>query len=291
MNTQSKGTVLTTAGMVRGLLEGFFLPLTGAKILLRSPRARRQALYPLIASLLVYALIIFIAIWLTNRFAPQPVAWEFWWKLGATLSATVNYLLPIIKWLVCIPLLLAVCFFTFSFVGMIIASPFNDLLSESMEGKITGGREAETFSIKLTLRSMLISLYSSLRIVCKQGLCALVCLPLLFIPVVGAVLMFLVMAYFTGLGFLDIGMARNYLRYPHKMVAAKEWRWQLIGLGAAIELLLLIPLTGLLVLPLGVAGGTVLYCRIDWQRLLAKHNLEFPQGFTPPIRSDANLVD
>lgn len=281
MTTATDGTVRDTAGMVKGLLAGFVLPLHGARILWQTPKARRQALYPLLANLLVYALIVWGACWLIGRINLQPVNWEFWWGLGAALADVVNYLLPVIKWLICVPILLFTCFFTFSFVGMLIASPFNDMLSETIEQRLTGQTPAAS-TWKQMLRSLLISLYSTLRIVCKQGVCALLCLPLLLIPVVGAALMFLVMAYFAGLGFLDVGMARNNLHYPHKMAAAKQRRWEVIGCGAAMQLLLLIPLAGLLVLPLGVAGGTLLYCRIDWRTLLREKNLPLPEGFTPP---------
>lgn len=289
--TDTAGTpVRDTAGMVHDLLEGFFLPLRGARLLWGCPKARRQALYPLLANLLVYVLMIGLGLWLIHRFDVQPVSWDFWWGLGSALASAVNYLLPVIKWLILMPLLLAVCYFSFTFVGMLIASPFNDLLSETLEKELTG-REPAATDWKGMLRSMTVSLISTLRIVCKQGLCALCCLPLLLIPVLGAALMFVVMAYFAGLGFLDIGMARNGLPYRHKMSGAQNERWRLIGLGAGMQLLLLIPLAGLLVLPLGVSAGTLLYCRLDWRNLLAARNLPLPQGFVPPqLRTPADAA-
>ena len=59
-------------------------------------------------------------------------------------------------------------------------------------------------------------------------------------------------------------------------------RFQMLGLGMAMEILFLIPFAGLLMLPVGVTAGTLLYCRIDWTQWLAANKLDRPPGFCPP---------
>lgn len=269
-------------GALTQLWQGICLPFEGLAFMRKAPGARRWAIMPLFINMLVYALILILAFWLVEKVHIPEVHWEFWWGLGSALAAFVNVIAPYFKWIVSLPLIFTICYFSFTFMGMLIAAPFNDILSEKIETYLTGYDAAGDAPLRLTLRAMYISLLSSLRFAGRQIICALLCLPLLFIPVAGVIIMFVAMSYYAGLGFLDIGMARNFLAYRHKMVAARENRWRLIGIGLVMELLFLIPLTGLLVLPLGVAGGTLLYCRLNWADLLQRHNLQLPEGFIPP---------
>ena len=136
----------------------------------------------------------------------------------------------------------------------------------------------------LTLKGTIYSLWGSLVIALTQIACALLVLPLVLVPVVGFVPLFVVNAYFTGLGFFDVGVARNLLRMPHKRAMLSEHRWQVLGLGVSMQLLFMLPLVGLLMLPLGVTAGTMLYCDCDWAGVLKKRGLLFPPGFHPPQR-------
>jgi uncharacterized protein involved in cysteine biosynthesis len=53
-------------------------------------------------------------------------------------------------------------------------------------------------------------------------------------------------------------------------------------MGIALQLLFLIPFAGLLILPVGVASGTIGYCERDWERILAEAGVEPPRGFAAP---------
>jgi len=119
-------------------------------------------------------------------------------------------------------------------------------------------------------------------ILLRQVFWTVVVLPFIFVPVIGMIPLFVVTAWFSGLGFVDTAMGRNYLRNRHKATALKERRWQVFGLGLAMELLFMIPLVGLLMLPLGVVAGTIIYCQCDWKRLLSEAGLDEPHGFVPP---------
>lgn len=269
---------------IRGFLKGFFLPVSGGRLLLRLKGARRWAILPLIVNVIVYALVVVMAFWLIDIVKIPQVSWEFAWGLGGYLADAVNYLAPILKWVVCVPLVATVCYFSFTFVGMLVATPFNDILSEKIEYALTTGNFEAEFELRMTVRAFFISMYSTMRFFGKQVFYSILCLPLLFIPFVGMILLFLVSSYYAGIGFLDIGMARNYLGYKHKMGAVRGYRWEVLGLGAAMELGFLIPLVGLVLLPLGVAGGTLLYCDIDWNKVLADNGYAPPAGFNPPVK-------
>lgn len=276
------GHIKAGTGIASQILQGARLPLAGAGVVWRAPGARRWAVVPLALNCLLYALIICLAVWLADALRIPEVHWEFWWGTGEALASLVNAGTPYIKWLIVVPLIAVLCYFSFTFVGMLIAAPFNDILSEKIESYITGRDTAGNAPLRLTLKATLVSLFSTLRMLLRQMLCALLCLPLLLIPVVGAGVMFVAMSYYAGLGFFDIGMARNFLRHGQKMAAAREIRWQIVGLGIVMQGLFLIPLAGLLLLPLGVAGGTLLYCRFDWTEFMRRRGFSMPEGFIPP---------
>ena len=59
-------------------------------------------------------------------------------------------------------------------------------------------------------------------------------------------------------------------------------RWEIFGMGVAMELLFMIPFAGLLLLPLGVTAGTMIYCGADWHALLAGSTRPTPANYHPP---------
>jgi CysZ protein len=207
---------------------------------------------------------------------------EFWGGFGAWLSGVLSGLGEFLKYLVLLPLLLLAAYLSFTTVGMVLASPWNDLLSERVEDALCGERPAVEMPWKRRFRAMGLSLLDSLGIALLQIFFTLLTLPFLLIPVVGAAPMFLVNAYFAGRGFLEAGTARNFLRRRHVRCALRGRRRQILGLGVAMELLFLVPGVGLLMLPLGVTAGTFLYCRIDWESLLRENGLDRPEGFLAP---------
>ncbi len=266
---------------------GFMLPLRGAKLLLSSQRTKRWAALPLVVNCIIYILLVSTYFWLISLLKIPQLSWEFWGSTGAWLSSAINDLAWILKWTLSIPLVLVLCYFTFTLVGMVVAAPFNDVLSEKLEARICReGAEAEPeLPLRLNMHAVMLSMVSLCKFLGAQLLYTLLTLPLLLIPFVGAGVLFLVTAYYTGVGFLDVSMARNYLPHECKLPALRQNRWRVIGFGAGMDILFMLPFAGLLMLPLGVAGGTILYCEIDWRRLLCNRNYDLPEGFVPPQKA------
>jgi CysZ protein len=284
MPEQRLSTVQRAKATAGGFWAGFALPARAANVLLRNRGVKRYAVLPLIVNALVYFTVFALFIWfLLNWQVPQVGPWDFWGGFGAWLADAVNWAAGTLKWLLLVPLFFIISYFTFTMVGMIIASPFNDMLSEKTEQVLTHPRQAAGLPLKITARAMVTSLFDTIVILLWQLLFTVLVLPLLIVPVIGWVPLFLVTAYFTGLGFIDISMARNYLRNRHKKPAVRLHRASVFGLGMAMELLFMVPFVGLLMLPLGVVAGTILYCRTDWNALLAEHKLDRPVGFEPPV--------
>ncbi len=277
-----RDTGMTALKPLGSFRDGFVLPYEAARVLLHGRDLKRVALLPLVVNLLLYIVFFGGAFYAIHMWDPANVEWTFWDPVGPWLGSVVDTFGTILKWIVLGLPLLVLGYYSFTVVGMVLASPINDLLSERVERHLCAEQGKPEMPWKMALKATLLSILDSLLIVLRQILWSLLTLPFLFIPVVGWMPLFLVTAYFTGLGFMDVGMARNFLRDKHKKAGLAHCRWSVFGLGVAMELLFLIPFMGLLLLPLGVVSGTILYTHLDWEGLLGKAGLRYPDGFTPP---------
>jgi len=265
----------------RGFTRGLFLPFRGMSFLFRNRGLKRYAVLPFLLNVLLYVAALAVFFYFLWNWRIGGVEWDFWGPVGGWLAGAANWMGWMVK-LVVAMLALTASFFTFTAVGMVVGSPLNDVLSEKVELCCTGQRDKLDMPFKFTAAITMLSLYDSLRNVLKQLFFTVLALPFLFVPLVGFVPLFLVGGYFAGFGFLDSSMARNYLRPPQKKLMSDSRFWELIGFGIAMQALFAIPLVGMLLLPVGVTAGTLLYCSEDWERLLAEADMPPPKGFQPP---------
>lgn len=267
----------------RGFLHGLTLPLSGAKFLLVNRGLKRYAVLPLIFNVILYAVAIAATAYLLWNWTVYEVTWDFWGPIGRWLAAAYNWMGWLVK-LVVFMLALGVAFFTFTAVGMALASPLNDILSEKVEMVYRGGVNKVDLPLHFTVKAGLVSFGDSMRNLVRQLFWTVVALPFLLVPVIGFLPLFLIGAYFAGFGFIDAAMARNFLRPPHKKLLVGRHFWEVVGFGAAMQALFAIPGFGLFLMPVGVTAGTLLYCKEDWEALLAENGMPVPEGFAPPSR-------
>lgn len=270
-------------------VRGIGLPFRGMRFLLAGRGLKRYATLPLIANVVLYAAAITVFLYFVWNWNVYEVNWTFLGPVGGWLSAVVNWMGWLVK-LVVVMLGLAAAFFTFSGVGMALASPLNDILSEKVEGAYLGGIQRMQLPFRFTFKAALLSIGDSLRNVGRQLVYTILVLPFLLIPVVGFIPLFLVGAYFAGFGFLDCAMARNFLRPKHKRLLVGKHFWEVLGFGAMMQALFAIPFFGMLLMPVGVTSGTILYCSEDWLQLLRDANMPVPDGFVPPVKSPEKSV-
>lgn len=263
------------------LVSGAKLPFRGLGFLSTHRGLKRYAILPLLLNMFLYFLATCVFLYFLWHWEIGIVEWRFWGPVGGWLAAAVNWLGWLVKVVIAMAAL-AAAFFTFTGVGMVLASPFNDILSEKVEVVYFGSDNKLDMPFRFTIQAGLLSVYDSLFNLVKQLFCTLLALPLLFVPVIGFVPMFLVNAYFAGFGFLDSAMARNFLRPPHKSLISRKRFWEIIGFGVAMQVAFTIPFVGLFLLPVGVVSGTLMYCDEDWERLLAEAEMDAPPGFVPP---------
>ena len=237
-------------------MTAFLLPWQAGSLLLRTRQLWAVALLPLAVNFLLYVALMTLAVWAV--FSWQPVWLQELHEAGMPGNA-VAWSLIILKWIVAMPVLLVVVYFSFTAVGMVVAAPFNDLLSARVE-QVAGAAAPEAVP-SCWMTQVAATMLGSLRLLGLQIFCSLLVIPFLLVPAVGFVPLLLVTGYFGGLAMVDVAVARHDPTAGRLSRAIPGRRREVLALGVAMELLFFIPFAGLLFLPLGVTAGTLMHER------------------------------
>ena len=253
---------------VGGFAKGFSYPFKAGHFLLRQPRLYLYVLIPFLINLVVFSL----AVWLGFGFfdttveAMIPVGDEWYWSI-------LYYFL----WLVAVLATVLLVFFLFAIIGNLIASPFNDILSEKTEEILTGQHRDEPFEFLVFLRDSLhIFLDDLVKISAFLGGMVVLFLFLL-LPAVGPALysglsilwtaLFLVVEY-TGYIF-----ARHNLLFKDQRQFIRQRKLASIGFGTGSLCLLAIPFLQFFTIPLGVIGAVHFWHENAPQQLLGSSDV------------------
>jgi CysZ protein len=147
----------------------------------------------------------------------------------------------------------------FSAVCFAIAGPLYELLSCAVEKALTGTVQEEPFSF----RNMVVDIARGMGhalVILVLGLVIAIA-GLLFFPVT-TVLAFLASAVLLSVEYLDYPMGRRRMDLKQKVRFARENVWEMLGLGVPLLAGLMIPFVAVVFLPVGVAGGTLLFVRL-----------------------------
>jgi len=240
---------------VRRFAAGFFSPFQAGRFLLQHPGLIRFILFPFSINILVFT----AAVWgglhffstTVTHYIPQGEAW-YW--------ALLTYLV----WVVAVLLTMVLVFFSFSLIGTLLASPFNDLLSERTEELATGLRPEQPFQLRRFLLGALTTLVDEGKkaLVFLAGMVLLLLLNLL--PGLGTVL-FGVLSVLWTLVFLVIEYtgsiaSRKGLRLAAQRRYLMRRKLAMLGFGCGLLCLLAVPLLQFFTIPLGVIAATRLWC-------------------------------
>ncbi len=230
-------------------------PVSGGSYLLRGlglitqPGVRRFVAIPLAINILIFALLFWLATgyfteWV-DSIAPQ-------WEWFAWLSDLL--------WVVFAGMLLVVLFFSFSLLANIIAAPFNGLLAEAVERKLTG-REPPSGDWGELLKQAPGMILDELGKLGYYLLWFLLLLILTFIPPISAaapVIWPLFSAWMLAIQYCDYPLGNHELRGGEQRRILREQRWLSLGFGGATLLATLVPILNFLVMPTAVAGATAM---------------------------------
>lgn len=157
------------------------------------------------------------------------------------------------------------------FTAGLFATPFNDRLSESVETQVLGPYE-EPFDWRVLLGDLWNSVghtaLSLLIWVAVMGVAFLLNL----IPGIGSVFSFVLgasaTAIFIGREAMDGCMSRRRMTYDHKYRIVFSQFWMVFGFGLVVSALLWIPFLNFVLLPMAVAGGSLMYCHLEQEGLI-----------------------
>jgi CysZ protein len=222
-------------------LAGAAYLIHGVELVLR-PRLRRYVVVPALINAVLFALVIYFgAGWI----------WDF----------SRDLLPDWLDWLafVLVPLFLllsaVVVFFTFTMVANLLASPFNGMLAEAVENRLTG-REAQAATLGKIMQDVGVALSSELR---KLGYILVRLVPLLvllWVPLLGPVLWALFSAWMLAISFADYPMGNHGIAFPEQRRILGEQRWMVMGFGLAVMAAMAVPVVNFFVMPCAVAGAT-----------------------------------
>ena len=75
---------------MKGFIAGFSLPLRALNLLLTRRRLKRFAILPLLANVLIYAVVYVLVIWALWNWDIAGPKWKFWGSTGETLSTAAD---------------------------------------------------------------------------------------------------------------------------------------------------------------------------------------------------------
>jgi CysZ protein len=241
--------------MISDFAKGLRYPAVGLKFVFSRRGLARFVFIPFLINVLVFGTGFFLFLGKLGRLldmVPRNETWYF---------AVLYYVLAVLL----VAIFLVVAFYAFTVIGNLIAAPFNAVLSEKVEALETGRSTSGPFSWGGAWRDARRAFKTELK---KLVLLVLFFLPLLLlnlIPVLGQVLyaagMFLYTAFALAFNFTDYAMERrlNGLLGRYRLLWSRKSLS--VGFGSACFLLGLIPIVNLLLLPVCVTAGTLLYIR------------------------------
>jgi CysZ protein len=230
-------------------LGGAYDGLRGALYLVVRPRLWIYVLLPAV----VAAVILIVAVGSVLGMLSGPIAALSALLPGSWADNVITLLAGVALTILSFTLLIS--------IAAIVAGPFNEMLSESIEEKETGAAPPP-FKLLTFLRDAAVGLWHAIRRVVVYLVVMIALLVLgVAIPVVGsivaAVLGAIATARFASYDAYDAIWSRRRLRYREKVAYMREHRWRTLGLGAIVSVLLIVPGLNVVGLAIGATGATL----------------------------------
>lgn len=229
----------------RYLLKGFSL--------INQPGIRRFAYIPIAINTLLFSIAIWLGIsqfdqWIANMMP----SWMPDWLLG-----WIMWLL----WPLFAALLTLIVFFSFSIIANILAAPFNGVLAEAVEKKLTG-KAPSSIPWQKIIKDAPSMVWNEIRKLLYILLWIVPLFILSWIPVINIISPVLWIAFSSwvlAIDYHDYPMGNHQLKFPQQRALLKKKRSLTLGFGLATLGATMIPIVNFLVIPAAVAGATALY--------------------------------
>ena len=233
---------------LRSLAEGWRFHISGIRFGFRNLSFLSLSVGPFLITLVLYI----FAFYMFTLYA-EDLLRMVWYVEAGESSKYMGWLywayLHVVKFLLYL-IVLVVMFYTFVVLSNILASPLYDHISIRYERMRYHNASPE--QVASPPKGVLTVMKEEVK---KALLMLVIPLPLLFIPVVGIVLSFVVAGIFIAWDYIDFSLSRDYPLLKDRIKAL--WRHKAILLGFGCPLL--IPFVGLVIMPFAILGATKLY--------------------------------
>jgi CysZ protein len=238
----------------RNFKTGLNAPFAAFAFLKQHKSLTKYILIPFIINLVIFSLAAYLGFSLFEsqilHRIPQNEAW-YW--------SVLNYA----SWLLAILLTAVLVFFSFTVIGSLVASPFNEILSERTEQIVTGGKAAETFHLRIFFKDAISTFLDESRKIALFVTAMILLLMLNLVPIIGTllypILSTILIVFFLAVEYTGYVFSRKRLpfREQRRYLLKNKSLW--VGFGIGLLLILAIPLVQFFCIPLGVIGATRLY--------------------------------
>lgn len=236
--------------MSNSFFSGAKYAFSGFK-LISKPRIRKYVAIPFLINLVLFSTVLwFGSNWIDSLIKSWLPGWLEW----------LEYLI----WPIMAFLALAVIFSTFTLIANLVGAPFNSLLAEAVETRLSNQELAN--NPKLTgfnfAKDIFISIKSEIGKLIFFTLRAIPLVILSIIPginIVAPFLWFLFGAWMLVHEYMDYPMSNNGYQFSQQRAVLQEKRFTIFGFGISIMLMTLIPIVNFFAMPVAVAGATMMW--------------------------------
>lgn len=176
-------------------------------------------------------------------------------KGAGKLIQLINALLSVVLFI----LVLLPFYYLYKIIILTLLSPFLSYVSEKTEFYLTGNKY--DFSWNQMGKDVLRGLRLTGRNLSREIPLTLLFIVLAFVPIIGIIspiLIFINSAYFAGMGLMDPFFERRKKNVKETVVSIRQQRGYALACGAVFNLLIFIPIIGILTAPLIAVIGTTI---------------------------------
>lgn len=237
-----------------GFARGFSYPFRALSFLRHHPGLLKYLGLPLLINLVVFSVCLYFGFrlfdGLLQTYAPAEQAWY-------------AVLLYSLAWLLALLISAVLVFFSFTAVGNLIASPFNELLSEKTEQLCCGPLADERFSLGRFWREAGYAMRVEVKKLALFAVSMLVLLILNLLPLIGPWLYALaapvLTLFFLVVEYMAFVLMRKHLSFAQQRRYIFRRPLLMAGFGCGIFVFLALPLVQFFSMPLAVIGATLLW--------------------------------
>lgn len=217
--------------------------------LIKSKGIRQYVIMPLILNIVMFGGLIWFGY---AQFAPM-VDW-----MMSYIPGWLGFLESIL-WLVITFMAAIIVFFTFTPIANIFAAPFNAIMAEKIEEKLTGQDINSGVSLVTIIKDSILSQLGKLVYILLWSAALFLVSLIPLINFISPVLWVVFGSWLLTLEYMDYPMGNHDLNFRQQKQKIKTRRGLALGFGGGVMAMTSIPVINFIVMPVAVAGATAMW--------------------------------